>query len=97
MENIKTYPVGNGEIELTESDADELRILLQFDYLRKITQKIIVEHKNDFNHLTPTQYERLLDEMERINSDFVHYDSSYFAENILENALRIAERYKPNK
>lgn len=97
MENIKTYPIGSGEITLTDFDAEELRIMLQTEYLREIVIEVVTDHKKDFNHLSPSQLKHLLDDMVSTNLDFINYDSSYFAENILENALRMAERYKPDK
>jgi hypothetical protein len=41
MDNIRTYSVGNGEITLTAQDAEELRILLQSDYMEYVINELI--------------------------------------------------------
>lgn len=93
MDTIKTYAIGNGEITLTASDAEELRLILQNEHLHKIITEVVTDHGKEFSHLSPSQLRHLYDEMMRINSDYINYDSSYFAETILENALRIADRF----
>ena len=49
--NTITYPVGNGEITLTIDEADELRKLLQFDYIEHCITNVI-ENNPDFFHFT---------------------------------------------
>lgn len=97
MDTIRTYAIGNGEITLTDLDTEELRKILQTEYLRKIITEVIAEHNEAFAHLTSSQLRYVIDEMIRINSDYIDYDSSYFAENILENALDITEDFFGNK
>ena len=41
MDTIKTYAVGNGEITLTKQDAEELRIILQNEYIESVINEII--------------------------------------------------------
>ena len=41
MENIRTYTVGNGEITLTAQDAEELRRLLQFEFVERRINEVI--------------------------------------------------------
>ena len=93
MDTIRTYAVGNGEITLTSADAEELRRILQTEFLRGIITEILNEHKEEFSTLSRPQFRHLLDKMLRINSDYINYDSTYFEENIIENALRIAEDF----
>lgn len=51
MDIIKTYPIGNGEITLTAQDADELRRILQFEYIEGCIENII-ENNHDYFHFT---------------------------------------------
>ena len=41
MEDTRTYHVGNGEITLTAEDANELRRILQFEYIEGCIENII--------------------------------------------------------
>lgn len=84
MNSIKTYAVGNGEITLTKQDAEELRIILQTEYLEKFIRELIKENHECFK-FTPASLRHFVDEMVRINSDWVDYDSSYHTEIMEEN------------
>ena len=84
MDSIKTYAVGNGEITLTAQDAEELRIILQTEYLERFIRELIKENRECFK-FTPASLRHFVDEMVRINSDWVDYDSSYHTEIMEEN------------
>ncbi len=84
MDSIKTYAVGNGEITLTKHDAEELRIILQTEYLEKFIRGLIKENNECFK-FTPASLRHFVDEMVRINSDWVDYDSSFHTEIMEEN------------
>lgn len=90
MDNIRTYPVGNGEITLTEQDAEELRVMLQTEYLTKVINGIIDEHIDELQFHGPRSRRRLVDELVRINSDLINYDSIYYEETMQENMFDTA-------
>lgn len=93
MNDIKTYAVGNGEITLSAQDAEELRIILQTDYLTKVVSEIIDEHSDCFNFSSSASRRHFIDEIVRMNDDIVNLDSSYYAEMLLENILCRAEHH----
>ena len=94
MDTIKTYAIGNGEITLTESDAEELRIILQTEHLCKIINEIIDENIDCFNFRNSSAREHFVDELVRLNDDCVNYDSSYYTEMLEENIFNRAEELK---
>lgn len=51
MEDIRTYAVGNGEITLSAQDAEELRRLLQFEYIEHVVNEAI-DSDPSFFHFT---------------------------------------------
>ena len=85
MENIKTYPVGNGEITLTEQDAEELRIMLQTEHLRKVIDELIDERIDQFNFHGRRSRRSFVDDILRLHDDLISYDSLYYEETIMEN------------
>lgn len=48
-DNIKTYAVGNGEITLSDTDAEELRIILQTEHVRNVMASIVRNNIGDLN------------------------------------------------
>lgn len=48
-DNIKTYAVGNGEITLSDTDAEELRIILQTEHVRNVMASIVRNNISDLN------------------------------------------------
>lgn len=82
---MKTYAIGNGEITLTEQDAEELRIILQTEYLAKFINDIIDKNIDDLKLSGPRSRRHFVDELVRINSDLINYDSIYFEETMQEN------------
>ena len=85
MDSIKTYHIGNGEITLTEQDAEDLRILLQTEYLRKYINEQIDTHIEDFDFHGPRSRRLFVDEILRQNDDLISYDSIYHEETMMEN------------
>ena len=51
MDNIRTYAVGNGEITLSAEDANELRRILQYEYIEGCIENVI-ENDPDYFHFT---------------------------------------------
>ena len=94
MDTIKTYAVGNGEITLTKQDAEELRIILQTEYLRKVIDEIVDENIDCFDFSSRSARNRFVDELVRMNDDCVNYDSSYYTEMLEENIFERAEEHK---
>lgn len=90
MEEIKTYAVGNGEITLTEQDAEELRIMLQTEYLKKRINEIIDENINYLKFPGPRSRRRFVEKLVVMNSDLVSYDSLYYEETMQENMFDTA-------
>ena len=93
MESIRTYAIGNGEITLTDHDAEELRIILQTQHLEKVIRKIITENKSDFYFSSPSKLRHFVEEMIRLNDDLIGYDSLYFEETLEENIYNKASEY----
>ena len=91
MDNIKTYAVGNGEITLTAQDAEELRVILQTEHLRNVIDELIEQRKDCFSFQDPRSRRHFVDEMLRLNSDLIDYDSTYYTEMLIENIFREAE------
>ena len=91
MDTIKTYAIGSGEITLTEQDAEELRIMLQTEYLEKRINEIIDENINDLKFPGPRSRRRFVEKLVAMNSDLVSYDSIYYEETMMENMFDTAE------
>ena len=91
MEDIRTYAVGNGEITLSAQDAEELRIILQTEHLRKVIDELIEQRIDCFSFHGPRSRRHFVDEMLRLNSDLIDYDSTYYTEMLIENIFREAE------
>ena len=94
MDNIKTYPVGSGEITLTEQDAEELRVMLQTEYLRRFINERIDKDIDSFSFKGPRSRRLFVDEVLRVNSDLISYDSIYFDETMTENIFDMASEMK---
>lgn len=91
MNDIKTYAIGNGEITLTEEDAEQLRIMLQTDYLAKVINEIVDKNIDDLAFPSKSSRRHFVDNMVRLHDDLVNYDSIYYEETIEENIFRRAE------
>lgn len=92
--NIKTYPIGSGEITLTAQDAEELRIMLQTEYLERTISELIDENAECFRFDRRSARRHLIDDLVRMNDDLINYDSSCIEENLEENIFRRADHYK---
>lgn len=90
MDTIKTYAIGNGEITLTEQDAEELRIMLQTEYLEKRINEIIDENISYLKFPGPRSRRRFVEKLVTMNSDLVSYDSIYYEETMQENMFDTA-------
>ena len=88
---IETYAVGNGEITLTTDDAEELRMILQTEYLRKYIEGVIEDHKELFHFNKNVSRTRFVDEMVGTLNDMVNYDSIYYEETITSNMCNKAD------
>lgn len=84
MDNIKTYAVGNGEITLTAQDADELRIMLQTEFLRNVINELIDQRIDQFKFSGLRSRRHFVDEMVRKCDDLINYDSLYYEETMME-------------
>lgn len=89
-----TYAVGNGEITLTKYDAEELRIILQTEYLRSVVKELIDEHEDCFKFNSPSTKNRFIDEIVEMNDDCINYDSSYYAEMLQENIFNLGNKHR---
>lgn len=92
--NIKTYPIGSGEITLTAQDAEELRVMLQTEYLERTISELIDENAEHFHFDRRSARRHLTEDLVRMNDDLINYDSSCIEENLAENLFRRADHYK---
>lgn len=76
---IRTYAVGSGEITLSASDAEELRIMLQREHVRNFIEGIVEKNRQDLN--LPGERSRRglvdwltdsFDEYITLNEDYTH-------------------------
>lgn len=91
MDNIRTYAVGNGEITLTDQDAEELRIILQTEHLRQVIDEIVGKNLDCFDFRTPSSRKHFVNDVVRLNDDCINYDSLYYKETLEENIFLRAE------
>lgn len=94
QDDSQTYPVGSGEITLSAHDAEELRIMLQTEYLRSVINGLIEENKDDFALNSRSSRRHFVDELVRLNDDLINYDSIYHKETLMENIYSKASEYK---
>ena len=85
MENIKTYAVGNGEITLTAQDAEELRILLQSDYIEHVIDELIDAEPGVYRFYSDRARSAFVHNMVSRCSDLRDIEGCY--EEILEDAM----------
>lgn len=89
-EKTITYPVGNGEIMLTESDAEELRILLQADFYRKVINKIIDNNADCFKFNSEFSRQHFVNCFVDMCDDDINLEGC-FAENLEEAVFTYAQ------
>ena len=85
MENIQTYAVGNGEITLTDFDAEELRIILQTKYIAYVINELIDSEPNLYKFNSEKQRYRFINEMVSRFTDLRDITGCY--EEMLEEAM----------
>ena len=59
--------------------------------LAKVINGIIDEHVDELKFNNPRSRSRLVDELVRINSDLINYDSIYYEETMQENMFDTAK------
>lgn len=85
MDTIRTYAVGNGEITLTEQDAEELRIILQTEYVARVINELIDAEPDAYCFPSKKSRSRFVDEMTHRFSDLRDVEGCF--EEIVEDAL----------
>ena len=85
MDTIRTYPVGNGEITLTAQDAEELRIMLQSDYIEHVINELIDAEPGVYEFMSTKHRSRFVRAMANRCSDLRDIEGCY--EEILEDAM----------
>ena len=77
MEGIKTYAIGNGEITLTEQDAEELRRLLQFEYIESCVKEIISADPDSFHFTSEHNLPQFARRIADMHDDIVDMTGGY--------------------
>ena len=90
MENIKTYAIGSGEITLTETDAEELRRLLQFDYIESCVNRIIDNEPDAFRFTSDHNRPKFARKIADMHDDMVDMYGSY-SECLEETVFHVAK------
>lgn len=91
--DLKYYACGNREIPMYPEDAEQLRIILQTEYLTRIIGEFIDQHIDEFNFPSDKSRDEFINELVRVNDDLISYDSIYFEETLQENIFDRAELY----
>ena len=89
MDTIKTYAVGNGEITLTEQDANELRIILQNEYMASVINEIIDATPECFRFPSAKVRRRFVDTLVHQHEDLRDILGGY-EENMTESIFHLA-------
>ena len=92
MEDIRTYPIGNGEITLTAQDAEELRIILQTEHYEKAFNELIDQRLDCFKFRSARERHALVENLLFLYHDDITNVSLAFEETMLENLFLEAER-----
>lgn len=92
MDTIRTYPVGNGEITLTEHDAEELRVILQTEHYEKAFNELIDQRIDCFKFRSTRERHALVENLLSLYHDDITNVSLAFEETMLENLFLEAER-----
>ena len=91
MENTVTYPVGSGEITLTLDDAEELRRLLQFDYIEGCIENIIENNPDCFHFTSEHSRSKFARKVAEMHDDMVDMYGCY-GECLDETVFHVARR-----
>lgn len=78
MDTIRTYPVGNGEITLTAQDAEELRRILQFEYIEQCVKKIVSAAPEAFHFSSERNLPLFARKIAEMHWDMVDIEGGYF-------------------
>lgn len=90
MEDIRTYSVGNGEITLTAQDADELRKILQFEYIEGCIENIIENNPECFRFTAEHNRSKFVSKVALMHDDMVNMYGCY-GECLDETVFHIAK------
>lgn len=85
MDTIRTYAVGNGEITLTAQDAEELRIILQTEYVAHVINELIDAEPEAYRFPSTKSRSRFVDEMTGRFSDLRDIEGCF--EEIVEDTM----------
>ena len=92
MENIKTYAVGSGEITLTNRDADELRYMLQREFLEYVVRNIIEDNEGAFHFTSEKNRSRFANDVVDRFDDLVNIFGA-FEEMVYDYIFEHAEEW----
>ena len=90
MDNIKTYAVGNGEITLNNRDADELRYILQHDFVEYVVRNIIDDNEEALRFTSEKNRSRFVNEIVEKYDDLINVFGA-FEEMIYDTIFEHAE------
>lgn len=91
MEDIRTYAVGNGEITLTAQDAEELRRLLQFEYIEHCINELIDTDPTFFHFTSEHNRPAFVRKVAERYEDIVNMEGGYL-ECLDEDLTYVARR-----
>ena len=90
MENIKTYAIGNGEITLSKRDADELRYILQREFLESVVRNTIEDNEEAFHFTSEKNRSRFVYEVVDVFDDLINIFGA-FEETVYDYIFEHAE------
>lgn len=92
MDTIKTYAVGDRTITLTADEAENLRIILQKDYVESVVNEIISAAPDDFHFTSEMNRARFTHIIADAHDDYINLYGCY--EEILDEAIyQMAREY----
>lgn len=89
MNDIRTYHVGNGEITLTAQDANELRKILQFEYIEGCIENVIENNPDCFHFTSEHPRSYFVEKVAGMHDDMVDMWGCY-GENLDETVFHVA-------
>ena len=95
MDNIKTYQIGNGEITLNKRDADELRYILQKDFLEYIVRNIVEYNEEAFHFSSDKNRSRFINDVTDRFDDLINIFGA-FEETVSDYIFEYAEKIGVN-
>lgn len=85
MDKIRTYPIGSGEITLTEQDAEELRMILQSEHIEFVVNELIDADPDVYRFRDRKHRNRFVSDIVSNSSDIRDIEGCY--EEILEDMM----------